>query len=364
MIDKILIITAFPPNQKTAGQDYTRRLICELVARGVQVDIIYANYPGHDVELPDQVNVLKIIYPSMIKCVKKLYVHPFFTKRYDSNVCKYLQSIANNYSIVYFDFSQVHIYAKYVMHPFKVLICHDVICQKYSRNTCELNVKWIKKCENDLLKTAKYIFTFCKKDSNLLRNIYNIDSHPVNNYLKKIKYEYDISEKIEDVFCFYGAWNRKENIEAITYFVEKIYPKLKKSKSYIVIGGGMSNKLKSKIESNCNFRCLGFVDDPINTMARCQALIAPLHYGAGIKFKVLDALTAGTPVIGTNVAFEGIEDNEVNSMLYLAETIEDYMEILDNWRGKDVEYKQRASDEFCHRYNVNHFPEVIERLYI
>ena len=43
---KILFITAFPPCQKTAGQDYTRRLILDLIEKGHEVYLIYAEYPA------------------------------------------------------------------------------------------------------------------------------------------------------------------------------------------------------------------------------------------------------------------------------------------------------------------------------
>ena len=54
---KILFISAFPPNQKTAGQDYTRRLILDLLDKGHTVSIIYAEYPNHPIELPDSIKI-------------------------------------------------------------------------------------------------------------------------------------------------------------------------------------------------------------------------------------------------------------------------------------------------------------------
>ena len=48
---RILYITAFPPNQKTAGQDYSRRLILDLIKKGNVVDLIYVDYPKHVIAL-------------------------------------------------------------------------------------------------------------------------------------------------------------------------------------------------------------------------------------------------------------------------------------------------------------------------
>ena len=41
-------------------------------------------------------------------------------------------------------------------------------------------------------------------------------------------------------------------------------------------------------------------------IANSRALIAPVFSGAGVKVKVLEALACGTPVVGTDIAFEGI----------------------------------------------------------
>ena len=52
----------------------------------------------------------------------------------------------------------------------------------------------------------------------------------------------------------------------------------------------------------------GFVANPAELFSHCTLAIAPLLQGAGVKFKVLEALAAGVPVIGTPVACEGITE--------------------------------------------------------
>ena len=167
-------------------------------------------------------------------------------------------------------------------------------------------------------------------------------------------------EVIKNRFCFYGAWNRAENSECLEWFLSKVYPKLSTDFEFVVIGGGMSETLKNRLTSYKNISYLGFVDDPIKEIAHCQALIAPLHKGAGVKVKVIDALSSGTCVVGTSIAFEGIEDNKENKLFFRAESIDGFIAILNNWRTIDVSVKQKAADEFFARYNTNHFPDLLE----
>ncbi len=366
---RILFITAFPSCQKTAGQDYSRRLLGDLVSRGHKISLIYAEYPNHTPEVDERIKIVGTIKPSLKNCLTLPKFHPFFTRRFDKNVLTLIQKVAANFDMLYFDFSQVHIYSLFVNHPNKVLMCHDVICQKFSRMG-KIFLPWIKSCESKMLCSASKIITFSHKDCDVIKKEYGLDSTAVNFYLKNGRFNYEKSEitKIENRFCFYGAWNRAENSAGLEWFLENVYPKLPSSADFqfVVIGGGMSEQLKSKISVYENFKILGFVEAPVVEIAKCQALVAPLFKGAGVKVKVIDSLSSGTPVIGTEVAFEGIEDNDKNPLFFEASTSEkslaqNFAGLLTNWKSISVKQKQSSADEFFERYNKNKFVDLIDK---
>ena len=362
----ILFITAFPPNQKTAGQDYSRRLLDDLASRGHKISLIYAEYPSHEVELSPQIEVLAKITPSLKNCKNLPLLNPFFTKRFDKNILSLIQKIASDFDMLYFDFSQVHVYSLFVEHQNKVLMCHDVIFQKFTRKN-RIFLPWIKFTEKKILKSAGKILTACKKDSELLKNQYNLESIFVNQYLKNGKFDYKLlnSSILNNTFCFYGAWNRTENSECLEWFLKNVSKKVNPSLKFVVIGGGMSENLQKKLENYKNFSYLGFVENPIVEVAKCQALIAPLSKGAGVKVKVIDALSSGTKVIGTDVAFEGIEDNLKNPLFVKIcspqkkDSVLQICKILNNWQNIEINQKQLSATEFFERYNKNHFADRI-----
>lgn len=356
----ILYITAFPPNQKTAGQDYSRRLLNDLISCGHKVSLIYAEFPSHTAELSDKIKVLSTIRPSLKYCLSLPNFHPFFTRRFDKHILSLIKSIANEYDMLYFDFSQVHIYAKFIAHPNKVLMCHDVICQKFSRKN-KVFLPWIKSCEKNLLCSASKIVTFSGKDCDVIKKNYELNSTAVNFYLKNGHFDYNaenISVK-KNTFCFYGAWNRTENSECFEWFLEKVYPNLSPDFNFVVIGYGIDVKLKSKVSACKNIKIAGFVENPVAEIAKCQALVAPLHKGAGVKVKVIDALSSGTSVVGTDVTFEGIEDNSKNPLFLKINSAEQCIKILENWKETEKKQKQAAADEFFERYNTNHFVDLL-----
>lgn len=265
----ILYITAFPPCQKTAGQDYSRRLLNDLVSRGHKISLIYAEYPGHSPEVDKSIKILDRMKPSLKNCFSLPAFHPFFTKRFELKILKKIQAVAKDFDMLYFDFSQVHIYSAFVNHPNKVLMCHDVIFQKFTRKG-RVQLPWIKRSEKKLLSTAAKIITFSKKDSGVIKREYGFDSVPVNFYLKNGHFNYE-SEKNsvqKDAFCFYGAWNRSENFECLEWFLKNVYPALYQKINFLIIGGGIDGRLKSKLSTYKNIKIVGFVENPVSEIAK------------------------------------------------------------------------------------------------
>lgn len=357
MSKKILFITAFPPCNITAGQYYSLRLILDLIGKGYIVDIIYFDYPEHKIDSQIEKNVIECFHPSIMNCLKRFYYNPTFSRRYSKNVLKRICSIKDNYDILYFDFSQTFFYAKKIEHKCKVLMCHDVICQKVSRQNKLLY--WITRWnEKTLLASSNsHIFTFSSKDCNIIKNIYGKESYHVNFYLKREEKESLEYTCLDKVFCLYGSWNRKENSDGLLWFIKNVLPFLEESIKIIIIGGGIES---ITLPNDSRIKPTGFVDKPTEIIETCQALIAPLFSGAGVKVKVIDSLTTGTPVIGTCVALEGISANE--RLLFENNSADDFIKTINQWDKIDAIQKIELAKEFIKQYNNNHFPEYISRL--
>ena len=51
---------------------------------------------------------------------------------------------------------------------------------------------------------------------------------------------------------------------------------------------------------------MGYIEDVSEYFSTCLCLAAPLQLGAGIKIKILEALSAGVPVLTNDIGIEGI----------------------------------------------------------
>lgn len=323
---KILYLTAFPPNRKTAGQNYSRQLLNDL-CNCHSVDLIYWKYPNHELEISNKITVLKCIELPKYPLLHYLRYagFPLFAKRYTNKISKYIISIADNYDLVYFDFSQVFRYAIDLNHHRKIGMSHDVIAQKFSRDCIyKPLLYWIKRTERKCLGGLNEIYTFSKKDSDFIESYYKRNSSPVSFYIEPeiLNLDYGSIDEVEDYYVMYGAWNRNENQESIKWVLKN---KISDRVNIKVIGGGMPEFLKDALR-NSNIDYCGFIDNPYPIIAKSKGLIAPLFHGAGVKVKVIECLALGTPVIGNNVTFEGIDNFSVRNISALVNIDDDVFE--------------------------------------
>ena len=76
--------------------------------------------------------------------------------------------------------------------------------------------------------------------------------------------------------------------------------------------------------------------------------MSPIFSGAGVKVKVVESLACGTPVIGNEIAFEGISDEFSDFMIY-ANNPEEYAEIINKINlsiDKRLEFKERFMSNY------------------
>ena len=347
---KILFLCPFSPCCNHAGTVYTRQLLNEL-SKNCIIDLVYFCYPSDKrYKEHDNISVLKVFEISTSLKIHGVLLNPFtfplFSSRYENSIRIYLQSQINStgYDFVYFDFSQSFAYAPKLKHPHKILMAHDVMAQKYSRMKTYLR-PWAMRSERKMLKEGT-VFTFSEKDCKLIKELYGINSYPTTFFLSKEVQE--AKPKDGDFFVFFGGWDREENYETIEWYLDNVNHLIPEIKIK-VIGGGLPDHLKERLKQYPNFEYLGFVDNPYHIIASAKAEIAPLKKGAGVKVKCIDALGCGTPVVGTEVAFEGIP-KEFSEFMIKAERPSDYAEILSKL-NISIPSRIMFKNDFISRYN-------------
>ncbi len=105
--------------------------------------------------------------------------------------------------------------------------------------------------------------------------------------------------------AFLGGYKHLPNVEAVEFFVSKVMPHLRarseKIKFY-VYGSHMPESFKM-LESD-DVILKGYVENLDDIFETCRIFVAPLRSGAGIKGKVLDAMSYGIPSVLSRIAAE------------------------------------------------------------
>lgn len=353
---RILFISAFTPAKTSAGQNYSLELLEDL-ASSARVDVIYFRYAGQDyTPNKDNIRVVKGLDISVLSRLARAFLfpvfHPLFTMRFSWSLVLQIRRLVrrNAYDLVYFDFSQVFLYSHFISHPVKMFMLHDVIIQKYTRQGNVLERWWVRLSEKFLISDKRlHLLVFSAKDASLVKSNYNREASVVNFYLSPyIKALAGGRSIFNNTFCLFGAWNRPENLQGLQWFLDKVVPFVRQDLEFKIIGGGMPKAISDKINTISRVSYTGFVENPYEVIGTCNALIAPLHHGAGVKVKVIESLACGTPVIGTDVALEGIPP-EVSFGLYRSNTPSEFVAQLNTFSFTYVQ-RQRLRSWFQNSY--------------
>lgn len=181
----------------------------------------------------------------------------------------------------------------------------------------------MKRMELETLSEVDLAVVYNKKDAKLLEN----DGFDMDKLFVAAPY-YDDFMNVQrkavpgkDVI-FWGFMKRTENEQSALWFIEKVMPLLKDTGvRFIVVGSGPSARLKRR--QNKRIKIAGFVKDVSEYFAGGLCLAAPLQMGAGIKIKILEAFSAGIPVLTNSIGIEGIPARNGKEYLH-CETPEEY----------------------------------------
>jgi len=116
---------------------------------------------------------------------------------------------------------------------------------------------------------------------------------------------------------FTGLFTHLPNSEGIMYFLNDVYPRIRKvqpqARIYIV-GKNPTGELKAR--QSDHVIVTGFVDDVRPYMARAKVYVIPLLAGGGIRGKALEAMAMKRPIVTTSIGVEGIHLYNEKSALF------------------------------------------------
>ena len=202
----------------------------------------------------------------------------------------------------------------------------DYYKNPFSQFACKISYRKVKKLELERLRQSDLIILNNHKDEKLLKQDGLDEKHLsvwipfFQNYLEKPYY--GITKNI----IFYGGMARPENYLSAIWFIENVMPLLADTDIVFQVIGANPDKSLFKYKSN-RVHIIGFVDHVENYFSGALCLVAPLVLGAGVKIKILEAMSAGVPVLTNDIGIEGIPAIDRKDYFYCSEP-EEYANII------------------------------------
>lgn len=233
-------------------------------------------------------------------------------------------------AVIEFQWSEMFALAEQVRprlpRHFLVGVAHDVITQRWERAAevaraplrqgLHLAAVRSRSREERSLRALDIAIVFSEKDAALVRDL--SPTTAVEVVLPGLGPDGPPLERRrsaeEPVVLFTGALNRPDNHRGIEWFVDRVWPSVLvqvPTARLVIAGAHPRPALERTVARAQRVSLTGYVASLEPQYAAASAFVAPLFTGAGVKFKTIDAMLRGVPVVATPVGAEGIAGGDL-----------------------------------------------------
>lgn len=175
-----------------------------------------------------------------------------------------------------------------------------------------LNAGQLRRAERRALDRLDDVVVFSEKDAALLGGHSSI--RVIRPPLASGTTERPHPVTADPVAIMVSVLSRPENSEAATWLLTEVWPSVvaeEPSARLRLIGGGAGADLTRLAESTPGVTLTGYVDSLEAEYDGASVAVVPMLRGAGVKFKTIEALVRGVPVVTTPVGAEGIGSSDL-----------------------------------------------------
>ncbi len=227
----------------------------------------------------------------------------------------------NNYDVLFAYCSSMAPYIDKYTNIKKVIDFVDVDSEKWHQYTSfagfpknliySIESRRLRKYEKSIASNYDHSFLVSEKEVEDFKSLV-FDTNkitPILNGVDTEKFSNSESEYNHNNIVFTGAMDYFANIESVLYFVNNIFPIILKEipdAHFYIVGSKPDKSLLELASQNSNITVTGFVDSVLPYMHDAAVFAAPMQIARGVQNKILEAMSAGTPVVTNQRGFEGI----------------------------------------------------------
>jgi len=178
--------------------------------------------------------------------------------------------------------------------------------------------EWLRALRFEVAAAARFdaVFTCHEEERRLLESFMNgrqpLIVAGLRTAIDCASYPFPGGPRREDSLLFVGNFQHRPNIEGLRYFTGEIFPRIRARRptaTLTVVGAQASPELERACVASAEsgaVRFRGSVPDIREPLSDCAVFVCPILSGAGVRVKLLEAFSAGIPVVSTTFGAEGI----------------------------------------------------------
>jgi O-antigen biosynthesis protein len=164
----------------------------------------------------------------------------------------------------------------------------------------------LKRIEMDILEKSDMSFLFSPVEQDMLRQENPALHTGIMPWIQRLHGSERGFEERKNIM-FLGSFAHKPNQDGLKWFVPGVLDDIKtvvEDLTLVVVGSNPTEEIMGLARHDVVIE--GYVPDTSARFQGVRVFVAPLRYGAGIKGKILEAMSYGLPVVTTPVGAEGL----------------------------------------------------------
>lgn len=187
----------------------------------------------------------------------------------------------------------------------------DQLKLKFLKPLFYMDVAKIKKWERIYWGKADRLVTMSQEDRDWIKSM--VPKADVSVVANGIDVDFfkvtPINRPVHPTVLFVGNYKWLPNVDAAKHLVGDIWPLILKEipdAKLNIVGRDPTPAIKS-LGEKAGVRVVGEVEDIRQALGEAQVMVTPIRNGRGTRYKILEAMASGLPVVSTTLGIEGIQ---------------------------------------------------------
>ena len=176
--------------------------------------------------------------------------------------------------------------------------------------------------------------------------------------------KYELNNKTNKKLKFFhiGAMDWKPNLEAVSWLLKDIWPKIQKeipNAELHLAGKNMPDWIFNK--NNINVFNHKEVKSSSNFISKYDIMIVPLLSAGGIRVKIIEGMAYGKTIISTSIGAEGLDYKNLENII-IADTVKDFSRVAANFAKNHYDTSRIGRNARNHIVKNYDYNEISKKL--